>query len=120
MDFAVTKEQTAPESWLVRPHGEVDLYTAPAFKTELLSVIESGANSIVVDLSETTFIDSTGIGMLLGARKRLSRGVQLSIVCDDKSILRVFEITRLDQIFRIYATSSLALSANASATPKTS
>jgi anti-sigma B factor antagonist len=111
MDFVVTKEQVGPEAWVVQPRGEIDLYTSPTFRTELLSVIESGANSIVVDFSETTFIDSTGLGVLLGARKRLPSGVLLSIVSCDKAIVRMLEVTCLDRIFPIFTTAELARNA---------
>jgi anti-sigma B factor antagonist len=117
MEFGVAKEQTGRESWLVRPRGEVDLYAAPAFRTELLSVIDSGARNVIVDLSETTFIDSTALGVLLAIRKRLSSGTMISIVSADRNILRSLEITGLDRVFRIYATVELALNANGDAAP---
>jgi anti-sigma B factor antagonist len=112
MEFAVTSHRTGPESWLIALRGEVDLYTAPAFKTELLSAVESGANNVIVDLSETTFFDSTALGVVLIARKRLRNGGQICIISGDRNITRIFEITGLDQIFAIFATIELAQSAN--------
>ena len=51
--------------------GEVDLYTAPEFKAELLGVIDRGVTHVIVDFSETTFIDSTTLGVLVSGAKRL-------------------------------------------------
>jgi hypothetical protein len=58
MKLGVTKEQTGPASWLVRPHGEVDLYI-PALRAELFSVIYSGVGNVVVDLSRVFPIHDT-------------------------------------------------------------
>jgi anti-sigma B factor antagonist len=64
----------------------------------------------VVDLSDTTFIDSMTLGVLLGAVKRLRpRGGQLRVVCSDPNIRKIFEITLLDRVFSLYATRGAAL-----------
>ena len=117
MEFGVTKEQTGPASWLARPHGEVDLYTSPALRAELFSVIYSGVGNVVVDLSATTAFDSTALGDLLAAHKRLRRGAVLSIVSSDRSTLRIFQVTGLDRVFPIHDTLELALNANAGPAP---
>lgn len=85
--------------------GEVDLYTAPELKQELLRLVDQGAKSIVVDLSETTFIDSTMLSVLLSTLKRLRpNGGQLGIVCTDRNIRKIFEITLLDRVFPLFET----------------
>ena len=85
--------------------GEVDLYTAPEFKQQLLDVINQGAKQVIVDFTGTTFIDSTTLGVLVGGVKRLRpEGGQLSLVCGDRNITKIFEITGLDRVFTIYAT----------------
>src|SRR5262249_22631438 len=84
--------------------GEVDLYTAPEFKQQLLEVIGNGAREVIVDFSGTTFIDSTTLGVLVGGVKRLrTNDGQLSLVCSDRNITKIFEITGLDRVFTIYA-----------------
>jgi anti-sigma B factor antagonist len=102
MDFQITVERL-DTAWVVSLSGEVDLYAAPEFKEQLLEVIEAGATLVVVDLSSTTFIDSTTLGVLMGGLKRLRQaGGDLSLVCSEQSIIRVFEITGLDRAFSIY------------------
>ena len=68
-------------------------------------MIDKGGKEVVVDLTDTTFIDSTTLGVLVGGVKRLRpNGGQLSIVCSDRNITKIFEITGLDRVFTIYPT----------------
>ena len=83
--------------------GEVDLATAPELKEALAEVINDGARGVLVDLSNATFIDSTTLGVLMGAVKRLRpAGGELAIACHDPNIRKIFEITLLDRIFAIF------------------
>ena len=71
--------------------GEVDLYTAPEFKRQLLDVIAKGGKEVIVDFSDTTFIDSTTLRVLVGGVKRLrTNDGQLSLVCSDRNITKIF------------------------------
>ncbi len=111
MNFDIRTEQLNADSYVISLAGEVDLYTAPEFKQQLLEVIGQGAGDVVVDLSETTFIDSTTLGVLVGGVKRLrASDGQLSLVCSDRNITKIFEITGLDKVFAIYPTRDEALS----------
>ena len=90
--------------------GEVDLHTAPALKQALSESIDQGGRHVLVDLSRATFIDSTTLGVLMGAVKRLRpAGGELAIACNDPNIRKIFEITLLDRIFEIYPTPEEAL-----------
>jgi len=90
--------------------GEADIYTAPELKEALNAAIETGATSILVDLSGATFIDSTTLGVLMGAVRRLHPvGGEVAIACADPNICRIFEITLLDRVFRIFPTSGEGL-----------
>ena len=110
MNFSVNTEQLSDDAYLIALAGEVDLYTAPEFKQELLDVIGKGGNQVVVDLTETTFIDSTTLGVLVGGVKRLrTNDGQLSLICSDRNITKIFEITGLDRVFRIHASREEAL-----------
>jgi anti-sigma B factor antagonist len=74
-------------------------------------VIGQGAKDVVVDFSETTFIDSTTLGVLVGGVKRLrTNDGQLSLICSDRNITKIFEITGLDRVFTIYGSRDEALS----------
>ena len=111
MNFDIKTEQLDGDSYVIALAGEVDLYTAPEFKQQLLEVISQGARNVVVDFSDTTFIDSTTLGVLVGGVKRLrSNEGQLALVCSDRNITKIFEITGLDRVFTIYPTRDEAVS----------
>jgi anti-sigma B factor antagonist len=110
MNFDIKTEQLGDSSYVISLAGEVDLYTAPEFKQQLLDAIAQGAEHVVVDFSDTTFIDSTTLGVLVGGVKRLrTNDGQLSLVCNDRNITKIFEITGLDRVFEIYPTREEAL-----------
>jgi anti-sigma B factor antagonist len=110
MNFDINTEQLGDSTYVISLAGEVDLYTAPEFKQQLLEVIGRGAKQVVVDFSNTTFIDSTTLGVLVGGVKRLrTNDGQLSLVCNDRNITKIFEITGLDRVFTIYPTRNEAL-----------
>ena len=110
MDFSVRTEQLSGDAYLIALTGEVDLYTAPEFKQQLLEVITQGAKNVVVDFTNTTFIDSTTLGVLVGGIKRLRTNEgELSLVCNDRNITKIFEITGLDRVFSIYPSREEAL-----------
>ena len=105
MNFDIKTEQLSSEAYVISLSGEVDLYTAPEFKQQLLDVIGQGGKEVVVDFTNTTFIDSTTLGVLVGGVKRLrTNDGRLSLVCSDRNITKIFEITGLDRVFNIYPT----------------
>jgi anti-sigma B factor antagonist len=110
MNFDITTEQVDGGAYVISLAGEVDLYTAPEFKQQLLDVISQGGKEVIVDFSNTTFIDSTTLGVLVGGVKRLrTNDGQLSLVCSDRNITKIFEITGLDRVFSIYPTRDEAI-----------
>jgi anti-sigma B factor antagonist len=119
VNFEIKTDQLDDSTYVIALAGEVDLYTAPEFKQQLLDVIEKGAKHVVVDFTDTTFIDSTTLGVLVGGVKRLRSddGGQLSLVCSDRNITKIFEITGLDRVFTIHSTREEALSAIGSTQP---
>jgi anti-sigma B factor antagonist len=111
MNFDIKTEQLGDDAYVISLAGEVDLYTAPEFKQQLLEVIGQGGKQVIVDFSNTTFIDSTTLGVLVGGVKRLRTNEgQLSLVCSDRNITKIFEITGLDRVFTIYPTRNEAVS----------
>jgi anti-sigma B factor antagonist len=91
--------------------GEVDVATAPRLREQLIKLVNDQRFRVVVDLGGVDFIDSTGLGVLIGALKRLrSHDGRLDLVIDDPRVLKVFDITGLDQIFTIHPTVELAVS----------
>ena len=116
MNFDIKTEKLRDDAYVISLSGEVDLYTAPEFKQQLLEVVGQGGKEVVVDFSETTFIDSTTLGVLVGGVKRLRQnGGQLALVSTDRNITKIFEITGLDRVFAIPNTRAEAVDALATA-----
>lgn len=85
--------------------GEVDVYTAPRLRERLVEVVEQGARHVVIDLSRVEFLDSTGLGVLVGARRRLlPSGGTVRLVCSQERLLKIFRITALDSVFSLFDT----------------
>jgi len=92
--------------------GEVDVYTAPRLREKLVELVSKGKHHIVVDLEAVDFLDSTGLGVLVGGLKRLrSHEGDLNLVCTQQRILKVFEITGLTKVFTIYESVDAATTA---------
>jgi anti-sigma B factor antagonist len=103
VDFDLTTQSLGDGTFVVALSGEIDLYTAPELKAELLRLVAEEPRRIVVDMTDATFVDSTTLGVLLGAVKRLRlQGGELEIVCSDLNIRRILSITLLDRAFTIY------------------
>jgi anti-sigma B factor antagonist len=88
---------------VVNVSGEIHVSTAPRFRDELNAVIDRGGTSLVLDLSAVEFIDSTGLSVLLnGLRLVRQRKGQMALVCRNRTVLRLFQITSLDATFDIF------------------
>ena len=110
MEFEISTVDLGGGLAIVAVGGEVDLHTAPALKTALAEAIDRGSRNVLVDLSRATFIDSTTLGVLMGAVKRLRpAGGELAIACSDPNVRKVFAITLLDRIFEIFASPEEAI-----------
>ena len=111
IDFEIADRKVDDDTHVVSVSGEIDLFTAPEFKQRMSAPIDAGRSNLVVDLSETTFIDSSSLGVLIGAHRRLKlRGGSLVVVCDNEAITKTFKITGLDGVFTIAPTVDDALS----------
>ncbi len=84
--------------------GEVDAYTSARFREAMVDLIDNGAASLIVSMMNVEYIDSSGLGALVGGLKRSTeRGGKILIVCDNPQIRKVFEITGLEKVFPIFA-----------------
>jgi len=100
--FAIEDRSVDADTHIVSVAGEIDLFTAPEFKQRVSAPIDEGRTHVVVDLTETTFIDSSSLGVLIGAHRRLRRlEGRLVIVCSNDAIIKTFRITGLDGVFTI-------------------
>ena len=88
--------------YVVIPRGEVDLVTQAQLKEAINELVVAGKVDIIVDLDETTFLDSTGLGALIGARRKTHAFMgSFAIVCTQERMLKLFRITSLDKVFAI-------------------
>jgi anti-sigma B factor antagonist len=109
--LVATVERIDGGAAVVSPVGELDAYTAPELREQLHGLAEEeGLDPLVVDLSRVTFLDSTAIGVLVGALRRMrERGGELRLVEPRGTARRIFELTLLDRTFAFYPTLEEAL-----------
>lgn len=108
--FGLSDEVVDNRTHVVKPHGEIDAVTAPKLGRRLLLLADEGKTWVVVDLSSVTFIDSTGLGVLLNALRSLGRrDGRLVLVCPNDRVLRPFQITGLIDRMPIFPSREAAL-----------
>ncbi|GAA2018922.1 anti-sigma factor antagonist BldG [Terrabacter terrae] len=111
MDLSITRADHG-EQTVVHLGGEIDVYTAPVVREKLDEQIQAGRTNLVVDLTDVTFLDSTGLGVLVGRLKLTrTRGGSMRLVGRDDRVLKVFAITGLDKVFEIHPDLEAALAA---------
>lgn len=106
---------TSPDGWtVVAASGEVDVASAPELRDRLVELIGAGANHLVLDLDGVDFIDSTGLGVLVGAVRR-ARGDDgdMRLVCSNARLQKVFSVTGLDEVFVIAPSVDAAITTDA-------
>ncbi len=117
MELALST-RTVDEFEIIEVGGEVDVYTAPKLREAIVTAIDAGHTRLIVDVEKVAFLDSTGLGVLVGALKRVrADGGSLDIVCTHERILKIFGITGLDKVFGLYASIDEARAAPHPETP---
>ena len=92
--------------------GEIDIYTAPRLRELLIDLVSKGNYQLVVNLDKVGFLDSTGLGVLVGGLRRVrAHDGSLDLVCTREPILKIFRITGLTEVFGIYQTVDQAIAA---------
>lgn len=115
-DFRVEEDQPRRGTVVMSVYGDLDLHTADELGDRLVSAVERGATSLVVDLTGVAFVDSQGLGALLRGTRRLGAGEgRFRLVVPAPEIRRVFEITSLDRVFPLDETRDQALARGADA-----
>lgn len=90
------------DHWEVKIMGEVDIHSSPEVKEKLESILDEREKSMIINAEELDYIDSTGLGMLIGIVKRLKQNnLELVLAKPQSSILKLFRITGLDKVIRI-------------------
>ena len=97
---------------VVNVEGEIDIYTAPRLRELLIDLASKGSYQLIVNLDKVGFLDSTGLGVLVGGVKRVrAHDGSLDLVCTQQRILKIFRITGLTKVFGIYETVDQAIAA---------
>ena len=110
IDLRTKSELFDDGTYVVSVTGELDLYSAPQLETELAGLHDKNVRTVVVDLTECEFIDSTALALLVKANKRLGAAqARFSIVTADRNIRKIFEITGLDRVLTIHQTRAVAM-----------
>lgn len=97
---------------IVSVGGEIDVYTAPKLRDKITELVAAGAHRMVIDLEAVEFLDSTGLGVLVGGLKKVrAHDGSLQLVCTQDRLLKIFRITGLAKVFAIHATTDEAIAA---------
>ncbi len=108
MDINIETEELGACS-VINVHGDIDVYSSPKVKETINALIEKEAYKIIINLEDIRYIDSTGLGVLIGALKRVKEhGGNITVVCSNPQIKKVFTITGLVKIFGIYSSNEEA------------
>lgn len=112
MDLGFTTSENDGNWVVLSVRGEVDVATAPQLREHLVRLVNDGHAHILLDLNEVGFLDSTGLGVIVGSLKRTrSADGDLALCCTQRSILKVLEITGLIEVFKIFDSADDALAA---------
>jgi anti-sigma B factor antagonist len=110
--FELSETDLDDRTHLIAVAGEIHVSTAPRFSALFDDALSRGKTAVVLDLSDVEFIDSTGLSVLLnGLRHVTRRRGRMALVCNNPTVLRLFEITHLDATFDIHASREEAISA---------
>jgi len=97
---------------IVDVEGEIDVYTAPRLRELLIELVNNGFYQLVVNMEKVEFLDSTGLGVLVGGLKRVrAHDGSLDLVCTQERILKLFRVTGLAKVFGIHETVDQAIAA---------
>jgi anti-sigma B factor antagonist len=100
---------------VVDVEGEIDVYTAPRLRELLIDLVNKNNYQLVVNMEKVEFLDSTGLGVLVGGLKRVrAHDGSLDLVCTQERILKIFRITGLTKVFGIHETVDVAIAARKS------
>ena len=112
MDLTLTTREAGGKT-IVAVGGEIDVYTAPKLRDKITELVGGGVYDIVIDMEEVEFLDSTGLGVLVGGLKKVrAHDGSLQLVCSQDRLLKIFRITGLAKVFVIHDTAEAALAAS--------
>ncbi|MFL6060812.1 MAG: STAS domain-containing protein [Marmoricola sp.] len=111
MDLSLETRQVGDRT-VVAIGGEIDVYTAPKLRDKITELVGAGNHDLIIDMERVDFIDSTGLGVLVGSLKKVrAQDGSMALICSQDRLLKIFRITGLDKVFTIHASEQAALSA---------
>jgi anti-sigma B factor antagonist len=112
VDIKVNVREAQGDTYVVDLNGEIDVYTSPKVKDAVGDLIDKGHYNLIINLEKVRYIDSTGLGVLIGGLKRVrEHGGTVNLVCTNPQIKKIFDITGLVKIFGIYDDEDAAMKA---------
>jgi anti-sigma B factor antagonist len=113
MELTLNVHPEEPGYIVIAVGGEIDVYSAPRLRERLVSLVEEGSYQLIVDMEDVEFLDSTGLGVLVGGLKRVrAHDGWIDLVCTQSRMLRIFRITGLNRVFSIYDSVPEAIAAH--------
>jgi anti-sigma B factor antagonist len=93
--------------------GEIDVYTAPRLRERIAELVADGHHHLVIDMENVDFLDSTGLGVLVGGLKKVrAQDGSMQLICTQERLLKIFRITGLAKVFAIHGSQAEALAAD--------
>ena len=94
---------------IIEVGGEIDVYTAPKLRDKITELVGGGTYNLVIDMAGVEFLDSTGLGVLVGGLKKVrAHDGSLELVCNQDRLLKIFRITGLAKVFVIHESTDAA------------
>jgi anti-sigma B factor antagonist len=94
---------------IVAVEGEIDVYTAPKLRDKITELVGDGVYHLVIDMEGVEFLDSTGLGVLVGGLKKVrAHNGSLQLICTQERLLKIFRITGLAKVFTIHGSAEAA------------
>jgi anti-sigma B factor antagonist len=94
---------------IIEVGGEIDVYTAPKLRERITELVDEGYRKLIIDLEKVEFMDSTGLGVLVGGLKRVRTNEgSLELICTQERLLKIFRITGLGKVFAIHSSQAEA------------
>ncbi len=111
MDLSLDTHQENGRT-IVAVGGEIDVYTAPRLRDKITELVGDGNYDLVIDMEDVDFLDSTGLGVLVGGLKKVrAHNGSMRLICNQERLLKIFRITGLAKVFAIHSSQAEALAA---------
>ncbi len=109
MDLTLSTREVGDKT-IVSVGGEIDVYTAPKLRDTITELVGDGRYQIIIDMEAVEFLDSTGLGVLVGGLKKVrAHDGSLELVCTQDRLLKIFRITGLAKVFAIHGSADSAV-----------